>query len=787
MGMALDVTHRLKQGTTRFRFLSRLRTHDLVLIVLFIALVAERILNHTIPGLVSQNSLTMVRDMLLTVVQVVGLLLLLSALVTLASWLLFHESSQYVICPFECHADEKSDGRTVANLLERELHNVYAIHEKQRELEQMASAKPASESATALPSGASAPRQTKRLESGDRLYEQTEPEKSTKFDPLRARPVPEFLSESFADSIVVNIGGTTISVVRLLTYISQSVDLRRAEFVISGRVQRFGSSLRLVTQLETKKSGDTEKLEVWREIKAESEIRDMVRDLACQIHRKMSAEIKAKTWPAFSHYTRALEAYHTYLETYRLEDLDRAQTFCLAAAESEARYESLKGLCLEIAWAYYSIGQYSKTAALLKTALDTSAAIHSPVDNVELASIFNMIGVALVKEGDRIGSEGYFRRAIELYPQLVDAYHNLVMVLADSGWIDGVRNVLRAAEAQGLLQKVPPLDLGSWYLSAGLLPEALAQYRRSENAEASYRIAGILSRTGRVDDAVEAYRRAIELDPMWPAPLYDLAVMYADSGNPEQAIASYRDAIRLDASFVEAYVNLAFHLTEGGRLDEACMCLQRARDLDPQNATAASNLSSVLVKLDRYADALATLRVAIDLQPKDPWFHNQLGSIYRLLRRPDEALAEYQRSVELDPSIARLHVDLGDQQALMGRLEEAIAEYELAIGMEPNDALWRASVSALYRRAGRKVEAERHRAIALAQGSRSVQGEYDQACFEALCGNFDSAFTLLESALMKKQETPAFALADPDLETLKGDARFSEMLARVASLEAAAT
>ena len=56
------------------------------------------------------------------------------------------------------------------------------------------------------------------------------------------------------------------------------------------------------------------------------------------------------------------------------------------------------------------------------------------------------------------------------------------------------------------------------------------------------------------------------------------------------------------------------------------------------------------------------------------------------------------------------------------------------------------------------------------------ENEYNQACFESISGDADRAIALLEIALEKKQIQPVLVRSDPDLDFIRKDARFEELL-----------
>jgi len=65
---------------------------------------------------------------------------------------------------------------------------------------------------------------------------------------------------------------------------------------------------------------------------------------------------------------------------------------------------------------------------------------------------------------------------------------------------------------------------------------------------------------------------------------------------------------------------------------------------------------------------------------------------------------------------------------------------------------------------------------ALAREPDAWQGAFNAACFEARAGNADAAFEHLRTALERNREgVEPYLAGDPDLESLRGDARFAEL------------
>ena len=65
---------------------------------------------------------------------------------------------------------------------------------------------------------------------------------------------------------------------------------------------------------------------------------------------------------------------------------------------------------------------------------------------------------------------------------------------------------------------------------------------------------------GRLDEAIDAYHRAIALDPTHANAYSNLGVLLRATGKPVEAEAAYRTAIRLNPEHIDAYTNLGILL-----------------------------------------------------------------------------------------------------------------------------------------------------------------------------------------------------------------------------------
>jgi tetratricopeptide (TPR) repeat protein len=129
-----------------------------------------------------------------------------------------------------------------------------------------------------------------------------------------------------------------------------------------------------------------------------------------------------------------------------------------------------------------------------------------------------------------------------------------------------------------------------------------------------------LEDSGRVSEAVAAYRRVLEIEPDRPAVhtrLGDLLWQHED--DPAGAMEAFRQAIALDPSEVAARHHLALLLLEEDRPAEAAGILQAARRHAPRLTVLAYDHAEALSRApDRQAEAMVAWREYLELSQGQP-------------------------------------------------------------------------------------------------------------------------------------------------------------------------
>ena len=195
-----------------------------------------------------------------------------------------------------------------------------------------------------------------------------------------------------------------------------------------------------------------------------------------------------------------------------------------------------------------------------------------------------------------------------------------------------------------------------WHDSEALWTHTLACTSRNGMAHTIF--ATGLARWGRVEEALDHFRQAIEFQPDDAVPRCNVADILAKQGRLDEAMAWYRDVLKIQPGCVTAHNNLGQLLARQGRFDEAAEQYRRALQIQPDLAVAYWNLGNVLLARGRLAEAESQYRKALEIAPDYAMARNNLANALAKQGRLDEAIAHYQRCRKLRRTMPRLTTTL---------------------------------------------------------------------------------------------------------------------------------
>ncbi len=122
-----------------------------------------------------------------------------------------------------------------------------------------------------------------------------------------------------------------------------------------------------------------------------------------------------------------------------------------------------------------------------------------------------------------------------------------------------------------------------------------------------------------VDQAIDAYRKVLELNPGAAGALVNLGTIYYRQRNFREAEKYYVQAVIADPAYPLAEFNLGNLYDEQGRLDEATIHYRRALDLNPAYADAHFNLALICERTGDPLKAVFHWKTYLKLDRSGQW------------------------------------------------------------------------------------------------------------------------------------------------------------------------
>ena len=135
----------------------------------------------------------------------------------------------------------------------------------------------------------------------------------------------------------------------------------------------------------------------------------------------------------------------------------------------------------------------------------------------------------------------------------------------------------------------------------------------------------------RHQEALETYRRVLELDPKHAAACINVGTIFYNQQNYREAERHYRRAIEIDPRYALGYFDLGNVLDETGRLEEAVTAYNAAISIAPNYADAHYNIALAYERLRRPRKALPYWRAYVKMDPVGAWSNYARGQIQKIL------------------------------------------------------------------------------------------------------------------------------------------------------------
>jgi tetratricopeptide (TPR) repeat protein len=279
-----------------------------------------------------------------------------------------------------------------------------------------------------------------------------------------------------------------------------------------------------------------------------------------------------------------------------------------------------------------------------------------------------VLGQLYTVKHDNKDAEAQFKAAQAIEPESEEVVLNLARLDADSGNIDQAAKVIEAI----------PVD--------------------DRTPKMEFTLGAIYDQLKRPKDAIDAYKRAEEMDPGNEETMDALAQALMNSEQYDEALKQYKNLLASDPENTEAMVHIGEIERHQGKYDDALAITTQALKKDPTSLEAGYNVGLLDDVLGRFDDAAQTYQNMVDQlshangaytteeRSNIGIFLERLGAIYLEQNKTDPAVATYQKMIDLGGDQAvRGYQGQVDAYTQAKDFDKAIAVSRKALAARPSD------------------------------------------------------------------------------------------------------
>jgi len=199
-------------------------------------------------------------------------------------------------------------------------------------------------------------------------------------------------------------------------------------------------------------------------------------------------------------------------------------------------------------------------------------------------------------------------------------------------------------------------------------------------------LGNLCAKVGRNDEAMIAFRKALQGHPRDPIAWNGLANVHFKLGYVDDAIAAYRKSLQYTPTFAQPWCGLGDVYASIGRADEALKCYHKAIELNRKYVAPWMRLGVLFSRQERYRDAVKAFQKALELDDKDSHVWNELGTIHMKSESFEEAAAAFTKAIELDRGNGWAYSNLAYAYMQQGKHKEGVSLLLRSIDLMESDA-----------------------------------------------------------------------------------------------------
>ena len=303
-------------------------------------------------------------------------------------------------------------------------------------------------------------------------------------------------------------------------------------------------------------------------------------------------------------------------------------------------------------------------------------------------------------------------------------------------------------------------NLGVLYFRKGLIEEAIEQFHVATELDLKMTVAQrnlefAYTETGYYDRRVAELRERLRRDPDDRDARWELGRTYTALGQFEAGIAEYSVMLGKHLDDVAAMMQVGLAEKQRGNLDAATDWFRRVVESELDSSIGHFYLGEVLYNRGQHAEALDALTRATKLNPDNAEAQHLIAFLLGDLGRHEEARMATKRAIALNPTFGRAQANLsleryfGDRKSRPFKIPEQAKADD-----EGREAVAHFNLGQAFREQGYYTDAVREYRMALDQGEDRRSVLQAMAEVHVLNGDHVAALELYETLVGEEPEIP---------------------------------
>jgi len=273
------------------------------------------------------------------------------------------------------------------------------------------------------------------------------------------------------------------------------------------------------------------------------------------------------------------------------------------------------------------------------------------------SEVKNMMGIAVqqFQSKNYAASEESFKRVIEIDAKNVGAYFYLGLINFINQKYEDSKNYYLKGLAIEPDNKDLLKYLGNTYVKLDDYDAAIDCLKKitqkEEDKTVWMKIGKLSEENENTDDAVTAYKKAIELDANYSEAYAALGSLLFNESEYEEAIPYLERATKDFPESDEFQNKLAKCYKQTGKLEDAIKQYQSLIAADPKNIKAYMNLANAYTASEQYQKALDTAFKLKEIAPDNPKVYIILANSYSSLKKFSEAEKNALKTIEMNADL----------------------------------------------------------------------------------------------------------------------------------------